>query len=101
MKHILNFKELLERMEAISGGKADRLDLQGVADLHDIEVTPELELEFEIGKEVEKEHTDSPQEAEEIALDHLAENPKYYTDLINSGVVDEPAALALFRSRNL
>lgn len=100
MNYILKFEELLERIEAIKGGKADTLDLQGVANLHGIEVTPDLEVEFEIGQKVEREHTSSPEEAREIALDHLAENPKYYTDLINAGIVDEPEALALY-NKNL
>lgn len=30
------------------------------------------------GKKVEMEHTDDPSLAEEIAMDHLTENPKYY-----------------------
>jgi hypothetical protein len=37
--------------------------------------------ELEMGIEVEMEHTDDPDIAEQIARDHLAENPNYYTDL--------------------
>ena len=37
--------------------------------------------ELKKGIEVEKEHTDDPVKAEEIALDHLKEDPKYYTKL--------------------
>lgn len=37
--------------------------------------------EFEMGLKEEKEHTDDPKVAEEIALDHLASDPKYYTKL--------------------
>lgn len=37
--------------------------------------------ELEMGIEVEKEHTKSKKIAKEIALDHLSEDPKYYTKL--------------------
>jgi hypothetical protein len=39
-----------------------------------------------MGIRVEMEHTDDPKKAEKIALDHLAENPFYYTQLKLSGV---------------
>ena len=37
--------------------------------------------ELEKGIKVEMEHTDDPEEAKRIALDHLLENPKYYSKL--------------------
>jgi hypothetical protein len=37
--------------------------------------------ELSIGIQVEMEHTDDPSIAKEIALDHLAEDPKYYSKL--------------------
>ena len=37
--------------------------------------------ELQKGIEVEMEHTDSREEAEKIAMDHLAEDPKYYSNL--------------------
>jgi predicted peroxiredoxin len=43
--------------------------------------------ELRMGIKVEmEEHTDDPKKAEKIALDHLAENPFYYTQLKLSGV---------------
>ena len=100
MKNILNFKELFEkRNEEILGGKADNLDLKNIADIHGIDLSDDLKLEFEIGKEVEKEHTKSPSQAIEIALDHLREDPKYYTKLIKSGIVDEPEAIAIYNKK--
>jgi len=39
-----------------------------------------------MGIRVEMEHTDDPEKAKKIALDHLAENPFYYTQLKLSGV---------------
>lgn len=38
-------------------------------------------MELKLGIEVEKEHTDNPLIAKEIAKDHLAECPNYYTRL--------------------
>lgn len=46
-------------------------------ELHDTSgVDPE---ELKMGIEVEMEHTNDPKVAEEIALDHLAEDPRYYS----------------------
>jgi len=41
------------------------------------------------GIQVEMEHTNDPSVAEEIALDHLTEDPEYYTKLIKAGLADE------------
>lgn len=37
--------------------------------------------QLQIGMQIEGEHTDNPEVAKRIALDHLAEHPKYYTFL--------------------
>ena len=42
--------------------------------------------ELKKGIEVEKEHTDNPKIALKIALDHLDEDPKYYTKLATLGL---------------
>jgi len=42
--------------------------------------------ELQKGIEVEKEHTTDENVATKIALDHLSENPKYYTKLIKAGL---------------
>jgi hypothetical protein len=47
--------------------------------------------ELRMGIKVELEHTDSLDKAKKIALDHLAENPFYYTALKLAGV-DSPSA---------
>lgn len=46
--------------------------------------------ELRMGIQVEMEHTDDPEKAKKIALDHLAENPFYYTALKLSGI-DSPS----------
>ena len=51
--------------------------------LHPNQIHPS---ELRMGIKVEMEHTDDPKKAEKIALDHLAENPYYYTALKLSGI---------------
>lgn len=64
-------KELKEASEdKIPGGLADKGAPKGL--------DPK---QLEMGIKVEMEHTDDPAVAREIALDHLTEDPKYYTKL--------------------
>ncbi len=58
------------RFDRIKGGKGD--------DLEPDQVDPR---ELKLGIEVEMEHTKSRSLAQEIALDHLAESPNYYSRL--------------------
>jgi hypothetical protein len=51
--------------------------------------------EFEVGIEVEKEHTQDRALASKIASDHLREDPTYYTKLLAAGLVNEPVPQAL------
>lgn len=51
---------------------------------HDID-TAELAL----GVQIESEHTDNPDIATKIAVDHLTEDPKYYTKLVAAGLSSE------------
>lgn len=46
--------------------------------LEEIQVDPE---QLKMGIEVEHEHTDDDELAKKIAIDHLREDPKYYTKL--------------------
>lgn len=64
--------------DLIPGGKADNAPKKGVN-----------KYELEKGIKVEMEHTDSKAKAEEIARDHLAENPNYYSKLEKAGLADE------------
>lgn len=63
--------------DQINGGLGD--------DKSPLEFEPE---QIKLGMKVEMEHTDDPMIALEIALDHLTEDPKYYT------VKDDPEASA-------
>jgi len=53
---------------------------QEIADKHGVDIT-EIVRELVKGRKIEKEHTDDAQQADEIARDHLAELPDYYTRL--------------------
>jgi predicted nucleotidyltransferase len=64
----------------MKGGKADKLTLPQIAKKHGVPIE-DLMSQFKLGIKTEMEHTDNKKQAKEIAMDHLAENPKYYTKL--------------------
>lgn len=74
-----------EWRDRIHGGKADDKTPEDF-DIDDIR----------IGTAVEREHSNNPDIATEIALDHLEENPEYYDQLITSGIADEEDAINLY-----
>jgi len=41
--------------------------------------------QLSLGVQIEMEHTNDPDIAKEIAMDHLKEDPKYYTKLVSAG----------------
>lgn len=53
--------------------------------------------EFLVGIEVEREHSDDLAVRKTIALQHLAENPKYYSEGMKDGIFDEPAAINVYK----
>lgn len=67
--------KLEERQDLISGGKADK------ATEEDFDAD-----ELAKGIKTEMEHTDDEDMAKEIAMDHLTEDPKYYTKLLRAGL---------------
>jgi len=66
------------KINYLGGGKGDLLPTD--------KVDP---TQLSIGVQVEMEHTNDPKIAQEIALDHLSEDPEYYTKLIKAGLADE------------
>lgn len=54
--------------------------MEDIATLHNVDVE-ELKKELLMGIGVEKEHTPSGKIASQIAMDHLTEDPKYYSKL--------------------
>lgn len=57
--------------DKISGGKADK---RSPSDFD--------QEQLALGIGIEREHTKNKELAQEIAMDHLSEDPKYYTHLI-------------------
>ena len=90
MKHLRIFEEY------IPGGRAAGKSLKDLAKAHGVGIKS-LEKQLRVGVAVEMEHTNSEAKAEEIAMDHLAEDPRYYTKLVRKGFVDEPKALKIYK----
>jgi nicotinic acid mononucleotide adenylyltransferase len=66
--------------DKIEGGLSTGMDLTDIANHHKVDID-ELMKEFQMGIKVEMEHTTDRKVAEEIAMDHLYEDPKYYSKL--------------------
>lgn len=65
--------------EEVPGGEAENMTPKDLAKKHDVSVK-DIEKEIEVGTKIEMEHTDSKKMAREIAMDHIAEFPDYYTN---------------------
>lgn len=72
--------DVIEKSEKIKGGLADKKTVEELA-AHHKTLVKKIYDEIEIGKKVEMEHTDDPDEALEVTMDHLWEVPDYYTRL--------------------
>lgn len=72
------YDHLTEEVNTLTGGVGDATAPQ--------DVNP---AEFSMGQTVEMEHTTDPNIASEIALDHLSEDPNYYTKLRKAGLAKE------------
>ena len=70
----------MKLLENIEGGLADGKTLEDIAKIHNVDIE-ELQAQLDLGINVEMEHTDDESLAEEIAKDHLTEDPLYYTKL--------------------
>jgi hypothetical protein len=70
------------------GGISEAKNKKEKKELHPNQIHPQ---ELRMGIKVELEHTDDLDKAKKIALDHLAENPFYYTALKLAGV-ESPSA---------
>jgi len=84
---ITNFTDFGNRkwIDRLHGGKAD----EKTPDDFDAD-------DIEIGTAIEREHTNNPDIATEISLDHDTENDTYYDELIMSGIADEKDAINTF-----
>jgi SAM-dependent methyltransferase len=71
---------MTNKIDYISGGVADGKDYVDLANRYNIMTDVAAELIVQ-GIEVEMEHTDDPDKAREIAIDHLWESKNYYKEL--------------------
>lgn len=70
--------------EKLEGGLADNKNLKDITKKHSKKINSAkniIQKQFNLGVKIEMEHTKNKKEAEEIALDHLWEDPMYYTKL--------------------
>jgi hypothetical protein len=86
--HCQGRKKKVSESEELKGGLADDKTLAQIAKKHDAKnyyhiknMMDSLRKQLHIGMEVEMEHTDDKEKAKEIAMDHLWEDPTYYTKL--------------------
>jgi len=75
--------EEFQNKDNIPGGLADNLSVEDIASAHGVS-KEHIEKQLELGIKVEMEHTNDMNMAEEIAKDHLVEDPNYYTHLNQS-----------------
>ncbi len=54
--------------------------LEDIAKKHNVDIS-ELQKQLDMGLEVEKEHDENLEIRKQIAMDHLVEDPEYYTKL--------------------
>jgi hypothetical protein len=73
-------KDEMSEDEILKGGLSDNKSLEDLAKKHKVDLDV-IKKQFEIGIDKEQEHTKDSKEAEEIAMDHLWEDPKYYEKL--------------------
>jgi hypothetical protein len=67
-------------VEATLNGLAKEKTLEDLAKKHNVDIE-KLKKELDMGLSVEKEHTKDENTAKKIAMDHLFEDPEYYTKL--------------------
>ncbi len=72
-------KENIKEGNELKGGKADNMSVEDIAKKHKVSVA-DIEKEIGVGMTIEGEHTNSKKKKIEIVMDHLIEDPKYYTD---------------------
>lgn len=71
----------MKEEEKLKVGKGDKLTLKDLAKKHKVSLLMITDQFIQGVKVEEEEHTDDRKKAMEIAMDHLSEDPKYYTKL--------------------
>jgi hypothetical protein len=76
----LRIEGIIKEEDSIPGGLAKGMTLNDIAEKHGVSVDI-LVAEFKKGIQTEMEHTTDKEVAKEITMDHLFEDPQYYTKL--------------------
>jgi hypothetical protein len=86
----------INESEKLKGGLSDKKTLEDIAKKHDakgyyhiVNMVQSLKKQLDMGIEIEMEHTNNENVAIEIALDHLWENPSYYSKLKKSNIDED------------
>lgn len=79
---------MLKIEDLIPGGKGDNETVKNLAKKHGVPLK-HIQNQLKMGLKVEMEHTNNPKKAKEISIDHISENPNYYTKLKSVGLADE------------
>jgi hypothetical protein len=81
--------EIDELSDKIHGGKADNMSIADIAQKQKVPVS-QIQTQYRKGVDDEKEHTDDPAIAGEIAKDHLVgDDPAYYDKLDAAGLAED------------
>lgn len=80
MTDMVKYSSEMKEANKLKGGKSDNMSLEDIAKKHKVELA-KLTKQFDKGMKVEMEHTKDKQKAKEITMDHLVEDPNYYTKL--------------------
>jgi hypothetical protein len=83
-----------EMNESLKGGVADNMTLLDIAKKHSKgdstdKMLSNLKKQLHLGMKYELEHSKSRNTAKEIAMDHLSENPHYYTELQKAQIEED------------
>jgi hypothetical protein len=70
----------IKKEDLIPGGLGDNMSIADVAKKHNVQ-PQHIADQLKKGIHVEHEHTNDVRKAAEIAMDHLVEDPDYYTKL--------------------
>lgn len=74
--------------DKLKGGKADKMSIEDIAKKHEVSID-DIKKEIQIGIKIESEHTSSKGKEREIVMDHLVEDPVYYSDPITGLIAKE------------
>ena len=77
----------------MANGLSKGMSLQDIASKHKVDLNT-IKQELKKGVKVEMEHTSDPKKAARIAMDHLVEDPKYYSKLATLGLEEVGEASA-------